>query len=176
VATLTAYPTSLAYGKLFAIDTISAAPAAPSTPLTTRDDPTIWRVDDALWAELRPLLLVHKPRKKPGAPRKNDRPIFDGLIWLARTGSQWAALPHEFGAKSTAHDRLKEWVAYGCLQAAWAHLLHVYDDEIGLEWEWQSADGCIIKAPLGKKGGLEKRRRPAPTPPTAANVAASAIS
>jgi len=25
-------------------------------------------VDDALWTELRPLLVVHKLRKKPGAP------------------------------------------------------------------------------------------------------------
>ena len=27
------------------------------------DDPTIWRVDDALWAELQPLLVVNKPRR-----------------------------------------------------------------------------------------------------------------
>ncbi len=141
-----------------------------------QDDPTIWRVDDALWAELRPLLVVDKPRKKPGAPRKDDRRIFDGLIWLARTGGQWAALPAEFGPKSTAHDRLTEWVAHGCLARAWAHLLAVYDDEIGLEWAWQSADGGLVKAPLGKKGGAARRRRPARTPPTAPNAAASATS
>ena len=129
------------------MSTTTAAPAAS----TTTDDPTIWRVDDALWAELQPLLVVDKPRKKPGRRRVNDRPIFDGLIWLARTGCQWAALPREFGAKSTVHDRLEEWVVHGCLQAAWAHLLRVYDDELGLQWEWQAADGCIVKAPLGKK-------------------------
>ena len=151
------------------MSTTVAAPAAP----TTKDDPTIWRVDDALWAELQPMLVVDKPRKKPGRRRANDRPIFDGLIWLARTGCQWAALPREFGAKSTVHDRLEEWVAHGCLQRAWAHLLSVYDDEIGLQWEWQAADGCIVKAPLGKKGAPARRRRPGPTPPTAASRAAS---
>ncbi len=62
-------------------------PAAAAT-IRLKDDPTIWRVDDALWAELQPLLVVTKPRKQPGAPRKNDRPIFDGVLWLARTGSQ----------------------------------------------------------------------------------------
>ncbi len=151
------------------MSTTTAAPAAP----TTKDDPTIWRVDDALWAELQPMLVVDKPRKKPGRRRANDRPIFDGLIWLARTGCQWAALPREFGAKSTVHDRLEEWVEYGCLQRAWAHLLRVYDDELGLQWEWQAADGCIVKAPLGKKGGPARPRRPGPTPPTAASPAAS---
>src|SRR5687768_7041301 len=67
------------------------------------DAPTIWRVDDALWAELRPLLVVEKPRKKPGRPRRDDRAIFDGLIWIGRSGGQWAALPREFGPKSTVH-------------------------------------------------------------------------
>ena len=45
-----------------------------------------------------------------------------------------------------------EWVEHGCLAAAWALLLGRYDGEIGLQWEWQAADGCIVKAPLGKKG------------------------
>lgn len=60
--------------------------AAVAAPETTDDLPTIWRVDDALWAELRPLLVVEKVRKKPGRPRRDDRAIFDGLIWLARSG------------------------------------------------------------------------------------------
>jgi len=154
------------------MDTTLAAPAAPAT--WQQDAPTIWRVDDALWAELQPLLILHKPRKKPGAPRKDDRRILDALTWLARTGAQWAALPAEFGPKSTAHDRLQEWVEYGCLERAWAHLLAMYDAEIGLEWEWQSADGCIVKAPRGKKGDPARPRRPARTPPTAPNVAANA--
>jgi hypothetical protein len=31
--------------------------------------PTIWRVDDARWAEVRPLLVIHPPRQRPGRPR-----------------------------------------------------------------------------------------------------------
>jgi putative transposase len=143
-------------------------PAAIAAPQPTRDDPTIWRVDDALWAELQPLLVVDKPRKKPGRKRNDDRPILDGLIWLARTGAQWKAWPREqFGPKSTAHDRLQEWVEYGCLERAWARLLAEYDGELGLQWEWLAADGCIVKAPLGKKGAAARPRRPGATPPTA---------
>ena len=85
-------------------------------------------------------------------------------------------MPREFGAKSPVHDRLQGWVAQGCLQAAWAHLLQVYDDELGLQWEWQAADWCIVKAPLGKKGGPAKRRRLGRTPLTAASAGASATS
>ena len=138
-----------------------------------KDDPTLWRVDDALWAELQPLLVIAKPRKKPGRPRNDDRAIFDGLIWLNRTGSQWAALPRAFGAKSTVHDRFQEWVEHGCFARAWARLLEAYDGEVGLDWQWQAADGCIVKAPLGKKGDPARRRRRGPTPPTGASAAAS---
>jgi class 3 adenylate cyclase len=56
------------------------------------------------------------------------------------------------------------------------HLLTVYDDAVGLDWQWQSADGCIIKAPLGKKGGPERRKRRERTRRIAASVAASGIS
>jgi len=140
-----------------------------------QDDPTIWRVDDALWALLAPILASTKPRKKPGRPRRDDRAIFDGLIWLARTGSQWAALPREFGPKSTVHERFSEWVTSGALERAWAAVLHEYDGAIGLEWNWQAADGCLVKAPFGKKGGLVRRRPPAETLPIGANPVPSAI-
>ena len=147
-------------------------PRSAATAATTeKDDPTIWRVDDALWALLEPVLRVDKPRKKPGRPRRDDRAIFDGLIWLTRTGSQWSQLPREFGPKSTVHERFREWVDTGALERAWAVLLHAYDDDIGLDWTWQAADGCIVKAPFGKKGALARRRRRGPTPPTAPNRA-----
>jgi transposase len=153
------------------MSTIDAAPAAPHQPA---DDPTIWEVDDDVWADLQPLLIVDKPRKTPGRPRANDRPIFNGLIWLARTGAQWETLPRRFGPKSTVHDRFQEWVLHGCLAAAWALLLERYDDEIGLQWEWQAADGCIVKAPLGKRGRRVSRKRPGATRLTGARVGASA--
>lgn len=113
--------------------------------------PTIWHVPDALWQKIAPALDVNKPRQKPGRPRSADRPIFDALIYLARTGMQWSALPKDFPPKSTVHDRLQEWLEYGCLEAAWAALLEVYDQTLGIDWQWQSADGCIVKAPLGKR-------------------------
>ena len=148
----------------------SAASAAP----IEQDDPTIWRVDDELWTLLAPILKSDKPRKKSGRPRRDDRAIFDGLIWLARTGAQWSQLPREFGPKSTVHERFTEWTTRGALERAWAVLLHAYDGEIGLDWRWQAADGCLVKAPFGKKGALARRKPPGATPPTAANPAPSA--
>jgi len=143
--------------------------------LMVRDeDPTIWEVDDALWSAAQPLLVVDKPRQKPGRRREADRPILNGLIWLARTGSQWAAIPRRYGAKSTIHDRFQEWVEYGCFAAAWALVVAAYDGEVGLDWQWQAADGCLVTAPLGKKGGPARRKGRGRTPRIAGSAAPSA--
>jgi transposase len=147
---------------------------AAAAAIAEKDDPTIWRADDALWARLEPVLRVDKPRKKPGRPRRDDRAIFDGLVWLARTGGQWSQLPREFGPKSTVHERFTEWVETGALERAWAVLLTEYDGAVGIDWTWLAADGCLVKAPFGKKGGPARRRPPAPTRPTAASPAPSA--
>jgi transposase len=151
-------------------------PPAAAAATAGKEDPTIWRADDALWALLAPILRCDKPRTKPGRPRRDDRPIFDGLVWLARTGSQWSQLPREFGPKSTVHERFTEWVASGALERVWAVLLREYDGELGLDWSWQAADGCIVKAPFGKKGGPARRGPRGATRPTAASPAPSATS
>lgn len=155
----------------------ATAPVALPTPVlrSPPDDPTIWCVDDALWRSLAPLLRIDKPRKKAGRPRRDDRQILDGLLWLLRTGAQWRTLPREFGPKSTCHDRFQEWIAAGAFARAWALLLTAYDDLVGLDLTWQVADGCLTKAPLGKKGGLVKRSPRAAIPPTGAKPAPSAI-
>ncbi|MFC3860893.1 transposase [Deinococcus antarcticus] len=130
------------------------------------ESPTVWEVNDALWERLEPVLRIEKQRKKSGRPPRDARPIFNALIWLARTGSQWSEIPRHYGAKSTIFDRFKVWATEGHLQVAWSILLTEYDELIGIDWEWQSTDGCIIKAPLGKRGLAVKRKRPAATPPT----------
>jgi transposase len=127
-----------------------------------------------LWALLAPILRSDKPRKKPGRPRRDDRAIFDGLIWLARTGAQWSRLPRAFGPKSTVHERFRERVASGALERAWAVLLREYDDALGLDWTWQAADGCIVRAPFGQKGALVRHRPRGATRPIVANPAPSA--
>ena len=153
---------------------MASLPADLALPAAPKDDPTIWHADDALWTRLAPLLAVVKPRTKPGRPRAHDRPLFDGVIWVLRTGAQWSAVPRAFGPKSTVHDRFQEWVRTGAFAAAWTLLLEEYDEFVGLDLHWQSADGCLIKAPLGKKGGLEKPKARAATPPTGATAAPSA--
>jgi hypothetical protein len=61
-------------------------------------------LSEAEWERIRALL----PRQKPGQgrPRRNDRQVLEGILWVMDTGSSWRDLPEEeFGPNSTAHGR-----------------------------------------------------------------------
>ncbi len=133
--------------------------------------PTIWRVPDDLWVIAEPLL---RPAEHPkgGRPWSDTRRALDGVLDVLRTGCQWKALPREFGPGTTVHDRFQQWVRSGAFQHLWTACLRRYGEEQGIQWAWQAADGCLVKAPLPPKRA--PRRRSALTPPTGARMAASA--
>lgn len=108
-----------------------------------------WAVSDALWERVAPLIPPPPAHAKGGRPRVPDRPIFAALVYLLRTGEQWGALPREFPAKSTVHDRLQEWEGQGVFLALWQAGLEEYDEVAGIDWQWQAVDGVMTKAPFG---------------------------
>lgn len=104
---------------------------------------------ESLWLACEPLLPEEPPKPRGGRPRMPDRQAFFAIFYLLRTGCQWNALPRTLGACSTVHDRFQEWQRAGVFERLWASGLLQYHVEAGLDFEWQSLDGCITKAPLG---------------------------
>src|SRR5260370_23885349 len=109
-----------------------------------------WEVSDEVWERVCPLIPAASSHAKGGRPRMDDRKAFEAIIYVLRTGIQWNALPRELGASSTVHDRFQEWERAGLFLALWQAGLKEYDEAEGIEWEWQSVDGVMTKAPLGK--------------------------
>jgi transposase len=63
-----------------------------------------WIVDDALWAEVDPLLPRRERRfRYPGRRRLDDRSALQGILFVLYTGIAWRHLPLElgFGSGST---------------------------------------------------------------------------
>jgi putative transposase len=76
--------------------------------------------------------------------------VFDAIVYVLRTGCQWQALPRqEYAPASTIHGVYRKWVKAGVFEQAWQVLLQYYDQQLGIDWKWQSLDGAITKAPLG---------------------------
>jgi len=117
-----------------------------------RDIGASFRVSDALWERIRPLLPAERPKPKGGRPRNDDRKMLDGIFYVLRTGIQWKALPRQIGAGSSVHDRFQEWQQASVFRQLWEAGLLAYDCAQGIAWEWQAMDGAMTKAPLGGAG------------------------
>ena len=64
---------------------------------------TITRIRDDLWNEITNILPEEKPGKTIGRPIVHYRKVFDGILFVLRTGCQWKMLPKEYGSGSTWH-------------------------------------------------------------------------
>lgn len=113
---------------------------------------TGFRISDELWVQLQPLLPVHvnTHRFGGGRPRVSDRDCANAIFYVLRTGCQWQALDQtELCARSTAHDRLQEWVQAEVFLKFWQAGIEQFDELIGIDLDWLSMDGAMTKAPLG---------------------------
>lgn len=100
-----------------------------------------WEVTDAFWARVEPLIPVRQRladrayTRKVGGGRKPKAPrlVFEGIVYVLRTGCQWKALPAErFGSASAIHARFQEWEKAGFFEALWKAGLAEYDDCEGI--------------------------------------------
>jgi putative transposase len=72
---------------------------------------------DAQWAILEPILLAFEDRVRPGPKREVDlREVLNTLLYLNRTGCQWAFLPHDLLPKSTVYDYFVKYRDHGVWQ------------------------------------------------------------
>ena len=110
---------------------------------------TIIRIPDDLWNEIKNILPDEKPENTIGRPVVSFRKVFDGIVFVLRTGCQWKMLPKEYDSGSTCHRRFQEWMQLGIFNRLWTRLLKLYDNKRGIKWSWQSLDSISVKSPLG---------------------------
>ncbi len=109
-------------------------------------------LSDSIWEELKGFLPPEKdPTSRGGRPGLRHYDCMQGITYRMRTGCQWNAIPATFGSSSAIHARFQEWVELGIFKQLHKWGLIVYDNEIGIDWQWQSLDASITKAPLGQE-------------------------
>ena len=120
-----------------------------------------WEISDAFWELVKPLIPKARRdgrrrfKRRPGAgrPPADGRMVFAAIVYVLRTGIQWNALPREkfHVCSSSVHSYFRKWSKAGVFKALWRKGLAEYDDMEGIAWEWQSIDGCMVKAPLARE-------------------------
>src|SRR5215213_5799052 len=95
---------------------------------------------DAEWELVGPLLPPE--RRRPGWPGHDNRRLLDGILWRAREGARWRAVPTRYGKWNTVWRRFARWRDLGVFEALFAALA-----ESGMaEERLQMLDGTTIRA------------------------------
>lgn len=116
-----------------------------------------WRdVSDEFWAKVQPLVPEDPRSPRGGRPPTSHRTIFNGVLYVLRTGCQWKMLPREYGSGSAAHEHFQKWTRAGIFSKLWRLCLLEYDHRKGIDWKWQSLDSVTVSAPV--KGGIKRAK------------------
>lgn len=71
-------------------------------------------VDDEMWLFMRPYLTL---TPEDAAQRKYPlREMLNATLWIARTGSQWRYLPHDFPPYELVYQQARRWMDNGCFE------------------------------------------------------------
>ena len=108
---------------------------------------------DEQWNKIEPLLPKPKQRRKRGRPRKGNRQVLEGILWILKTGARWRDLPKDFGVSpSVCWKRLRLWEEQGVWLRLWRAFLSELDGKDKLDWDEVFLDGSFAPA---KKGATE---------------------
>jgi transposase len=64
--------------------------------------------------------LLPPGRGRPGRPGHANRPILDGILWRAREGARWRAVPERCGEWDSVWRRFARWRDLGVFEAVFA--------------------------------------------------------
>jgi transposase len=107
---------------------------------------------DAAWKLVEPLLVTER-----GRPGDANRRQLDGILWRAREGASWRAVPERYGKWNTVWRRFARWRDLGVFEAVFAALA----ESGAAEERVQMLDSTTIRAhqhAAGAKGGMRVRR------------------
>ena len=114
---------------------------------------------DEQWSIIQPLLPKPVKQTKRGRPRRDDREVLEGILWVLRTGAQWYALPQgEYPPKSTCHERFQEWNEQAAFPQILLALYEQLEDQAWLDLSEAFIDGTFSPAKKGAKMSAPLKR------------------
>ena len=107
-----------------------------------------YSLSDELWEKIQTFIPVRENSHPRGGGRKpkDDRAIFEAILFVLRFGCRWNALNATgLGCSSTVHDRFLKWSEAGVFHRLHeAGLLERESATRGLDWSWLEAEGDSV--------------------------------
>lgn len=89
-------------------------------------------------------------RGDPGRTAEDNRRFISAVMWIARNGAPWRALPAEYGKWPNVHKRFIRWAKAGIWQMIFNTLAADADTE------WVMIDSTLIRAHQHAAGARKK--------------------
>ena len=102
------------------------------------------------WERVKPLLPPEETGKR-GRPRKDNRTMLNGMLWIVRSGAQWRELPEAYGPWQSVYARFAKWRDDGTLET----VFHALSEDADMEN--LSIDSTCIKVHESANGGGKNR-------------------
>src|SRR5688572_9706327 len=102
--------------------------------------------------------LIPEPPKRDdgkGRPRRDDRQVLNGILWILRSGARWGDMPGRFPSHGTCHRRFQEWVRSGVFR----QIVEALSEDLRTRGKLDLSE-CFIDATfvIAKKGALPSAR------------------
>jgi transposase len=111
---------------------------------------------EAQWKEIAPLLPQPPKHRNGGRPWIENRRVFEGILWILRSGARWQDLPEPYPHPSTCWRRLRDWDEQGVWLKIWRVFLSELNERQQLKWSESFLDGSFAPA----KKGAPKSEKP----------------
>lgn len=98
------------------------------------------------WEQIEPLLPPERTGKR-GRPRKDNRTMLNGMLWIVRSGAQGRELPEIYGPWQSVYTRFAKWRDDGTLEAIFHEL------SADADMENLSMDSTCVKVHESANGG-----------------------
>lgn len=114
-----------------------------------------YELSDQRWQMIEDIV---SPPQTMGRPRRDDRQMLNGVLWILCSGAQWRDLPERYGPWKTVYQRFRQWRDDGTFDRVLTRL-HLRLREDGLmDLDTWMVDSTTIRATrsasgAGKKGG-----------------------
>lgn len=102
------------------------------------------------WWFVAPLLPEESIRTdRRGRPFKDPRAVFEGILWILKTGARWKDLPERYPPYQTCHRRFQAWVKQGVMKKLLEALVMHLQTQGQIDLSETFIDATFVKAKKG---------------------------
>ncbi|MDQ3710663.1 MAG: IS5 family transposase [Acidobacteriota bacterium] len=101
------------------------------------------------WSLIEPLFDKPPVVATRGRPRRSEREVLNGVLWILRSGARWCDLPDRFPPYQTCHRRFREWIKDGRLRKVLETLAEDLHSRGKLDLSECFIDGTFVSAKKG---------------------------